>query len=148
MGFIWKTLLFSRISLSIAHEMAVTSGLEMVMSWWNGRGLEPFAITLVLKFTTVGSTRNLGFMPTPLTVLMSPYTSPIPASLSGSWKFLPSSTSAGVYLRLSFKGDLPALMLIYTYLFCSSLSSSSSSSLSSSLRGSLMSSGLTSSKSL
>jgi len=48
-------------------------------------------MTLVLKFTTVGSTKNLGFTPTALILRLRPYISPKPASFKGNIKFLGSS---------------------------------------------------------
>jgi hypothetical protein len=63
--------------------MGVRSGLEMLISMLKGSGFDPLAMTLVLKFTTVGSTRNLGFTPTPLIALSNEGISPTPASFSG-----------------------------------------------------------------
>lgn len=84
------------------------------MSEWKGRGFEPFDITFVLKFTTVGSKRNLGLTPTPFTNLQRPSISPTPASFIGNSKCLLSSTSQGVYFRIKRSGERSGFNEIYT----------------------------------
>lgn len=117
----------------------VESGFDMIISSELGIGFEPLAITLFPKFCTVHSIKNLGFTPTPLTILDRASSCPIPASRMGSSKFLGSSQSIGVYLKQSFKSFLFGQSVIYRCLISSS-SSSSSSSNSSSIKGSLISS--------